>query len=51
MHKISTKKGIFGTKTLILARFGPFQAIFGPFLTLFNEKTPFFALVFQSWRI
>ena len=45
MHKISAKKGIFGTKTLILARFGPFQAIFGPFLTLFNEKTPFFALV------
>ena len=34
MHKISAKKGIFGTKTLILALFGPFQALFVPLLTL-----------------
>ena len=45
-NKIFSKKGIFGTKTLISALFGPFQALFGPFLTLFNGKiTPFLALV------
>ena len=38
-------KVLFCTKTLILALFGPFQALLGPFLTLFNEKTPFIALV------
>ena len=47
MHKISAEKGIFGTKTLILALLGPFQALCGPFLTLFNEKTPFLALVVE----
>ena len=46
-NKLSAKKGIFGTKTLILALLGPFQALCGPFLTLFNEKTPFLALVVE----
>ena len=44
--KFPPKKRCFGTKTLILALFGPFQALFGPFLTLINEKNnTFLALV------
>ena len=43
------KTGIFGPKipflaffSLVLAHFGPSKGLFGPFLTLFNTKTPFF---------
>ena len=43
------KTGIFGPKipflalfSLVLALFGPSKGLFGPFLTLFITKTPFF---------
>ena len=33
---------------VFLALFGPVQALFGPFLTLFNSKTPFLAIVGEN---
>ena len=35
------RKEMFCTKKLFLAQFGPFSDQFGPFLTIFDAKTPF----------
>ena len=49
------KTGIFGPKIPFLALFsqvlvlvGPSKGLFGPFLTLFNTKTPFFGNKFAD---
>ena len=43
------KKRYFWYNKSIFSLFGPFQALFDPFLTTFSAKTPFLALVGETF--